>query len=45
MYNKQQCSVKHDIHIINIQGYRKRWTGFETAITLKVLDGFTRLPS
>ena len=28
-----------------IQGYRKRWTGFETAITQKVLDGFTRLAS
>jgi len=27
----------------DIQGYRKRWTGFETAITEKVLDGFTRL--
>ena len=28
-----------------IQGYRKRWTGFETAITEKVLDRFTRLAS
>jgi hypothetical protein len=28
-----------------LQGYRKRWTGFETAITYKVLDGFTRLAS
>ena len=28
-----------------IQGHRKRWTGFETAITKKVLDGFTRLAS
>jgi len=25
-----------------IQGHRKRWTGSETAITYKVLDGFTR---
>jgi len=33
------------IYVSLIQGYRKRWTGFETAITLKVLDGFTRLAS
>ena len=26
-------------------GSSKRWTGFETAITYKVLDGFTRLSS
>ena len=31
--------------IFVIQGYRKRWTGFETAITWKVLDGFTRFAS
>jgi len=29
----------------SIQGHRKRWTGFETAITYKMLDGFTRLSS
>ena len=28
-----------------LQGHRKRWTGLETAITLKVIDGFTRLAS
>ena len=28
-----------------IQGYRKSWAGFETAITHKVLDGYTRLAS
>jgi len=33
------------ISVIYIQGYRKRWTGFETAITLKVLDGFTSFAS
>jgi len=27
------------------QGHRKRWTGFETAITYKVLEGFTRFAS
>jgi hypothetical protein len=32
-------------HATQIQGHRKRWTGFETAITKKVLDGFTRLAS
>jgi hypothetical protein len=28
---------------IILQGHRKRWTGFETAVT--VLDGFTHLAS
>jgi len=31
--------------IYTVQGHRERWTGFETAITEKVLDGFTRLAS
>ena len=30
---------------IDVQGHRKRWTEFETAITSKVLDGFTHLAS
>ena len=33
------------VPVDTIQGYRKRWMGFETAISYKVLDGFTRLAS
>jgi hypothetical protein len=36
-------SAKHWFRYTDIQGHRKRWMGFETAITYKVLDGFTRL--
>ena len=40
---KNPCSILKLGFVL--QGHRKRWTGFETAIIYKVLDGFTRLAS
>jgi len=37
--------IPHNFQTVFIQGHRKRWTGFETAITERVLDLFTRLAS